>query len=274
MLQHQEALSSESSDADVVAKVMLVKEAIETVSSSTPEGDVLALLRSLQVSGPFSVEILRATLIGKAVNALMKRTQDNKVQAMARTLLVTWRDSVCPASSPSPDSPATPDKRSTTTPHNATPDAQHGSAELKRRRLQVEQTPRSVKARSLGKTFSSSSARTASTDGDAMSGHSPLPHVADSDCARAYVYSASDNGFVATSSLDQRDASHDIVLELDSGGSVLLQCDSEGGSLAFRNVCGEGAYDWVSDDQISETAVFWDELRAVASELRLRNEIH
>jgi len=60
--------------------------------------------------------------------------------------------------------------------------------------------------------------------------------------------------------VDERDTSHDFVLQLDSGESVLLQCDAEGYMAYLHKVCSTSYGQQLSEDQISEAMTFWEDL--------------
>jgi hypothetical protein len=99
---------SPTQDEAAIAKVMSLRALIEISTSSSPEKEVLATLRRLEALGPFSLETLRTTLVGKAVNSLQKRTSSVTVRAYARTLLKSWKGAVSHGSPAPPQAAMAP----------------------------------------------------------------------------------------------------------------------------------------------------------------------
>jgi len=81
-------------DLQLAAKAHALKALLDISCPQTPQAEVLDVLRRLEELGPLSTQVLRSTLIGKTVNALLKRTRSGAVREQARALLCTWRDAV------------------------------------------------------------------------------------------------------------------------------------------------------------------------------------
>jgi len=78
-------------DNHLPVQVHLLRSLLELYSSDTPEAEVLTTLERLEHLGPLSVRLLRETLVGKALNMLMKRTPSVLVRERAKALLSSWR---------------------------------------------------------------------------------------------------------------------------------------------------------------------------------------
>jgi len=264
------------SDEELTAKVLSLKAIIEATTSSTPQELVVYTLNCLKTCGPFSVEVFRATLIGKAVNALRQKTKNSAIHASAHALLLTWRDLVnsAPVGLPEPTginplAMTTPDKRNRS-PADPTPDALPG-AESKRRRQEAEaevadaEPTISDMARYAKHTMAQDKSptqggkpRKGKSDISSPSARSPASRVVSRKSGS--VHSVSDDG----KPLVKRDASNDFVLQLDSGEHVVLQCDLKEGVTSLRHVCSAHGNRLLRDDQISEAVAFWEDLQSAA----------
>lgn len=76
------------------AEVRALKASIDIATAQTPDSIVISTLDRLASLGSLSVNVFRETHIGKAVSALLKRTQSCEVQGRARNLLTAWKGSV------------------------------------------------------------------------------------------------------------------------------------------------------------------------------------
>ncbi|RWR74783.1 putative mediator of RNA polymerase II transcription subunit 26b [Cinnamomum micranthum f. kanehirae] len=86
-----EALTEElEEESQVVKEVLRIKELLSNKDET--ESALFESLRKLQLMG-LSVEILKTTEIGRAVNALRKRGS-NQIRNLARTLVSGWKDMV------------------------------------------------------------------------------------------------------------------------------------------------------------------------------------
>lgn len=281
-------------ELELAEKVMSLKDRIDTfeATNTSSEADALAMLKELEDLGPLSLEILRATLVGKAVNALRKRVKNAAVRGSAHSLLLTWKDLAVgslvhpdemtedcavplggcafscahlwsplpspieaspPAKAPptlaaSPRTPAkrsfpTPDKQSLSPPSVAHPDAGQRASytkvadAVKRRKVPTEQASHFLPLR-----------------------RPPMSRKVVPQPAKPVVDGHAVAARVAADGLLKRLATNDFTLELDSGESVLLQCDLENGVTSLRNVCSMDGWRWVSDDKIAEAMAFWKAL--------------
>jgi len=66
----------------------------QTLDGDAPEGEVLQALQRLEDLGPLSQEALKDTLVGRSVNALLKRTESAPIRLRSRVLLGVWRSVV------------------------------------------------------------------------------------------------------------------------------------------------------------------------------------
>jgi len=257
------------SDAALAAEVMSLKE---TISLSTPEGEVIAALKRLEALGPLPLDILRVTMVGKALNALMKQSARDSIRKGARALLTSWKDSVCRSS---PDVLHLP----------ASVDAPMVVPILGIDRLDVQRPNRVVKskpaspppilAECLALDVAAAAQRTAA--------ESALPprkakldrQQGDVEAKQRRIHRSpsestgtpSEHDDLCSRHWEPRDPSNDFVLELESGEQVVLQCDQLDSMIyLLDNVCSTDGCQVARDDQYLEAESFWEEFCSVACE--------
>lgn len=270
---HVEAHSVPESEAELIAKVMPLKTMIETVSDHTLERDALDLLRQLECLGTLSVEVLRSTLVGKALSSLMCVTQSSAAHARAHALLSAWKGLVrqsCPSDLgiTAVTSAVTPKKRSASASQGCTsPDVSDSCVKLKQRKLLIEKTNSSDTKR-VAKAVTAVAAEAASlpTECKVATDIASVPQLQrlgrQSVPILAKLETSADVR-PATKHADRGGSTVEFVLQLESGESVIMQCFMRGGIMSILNVCGMNGCQLVSEDQMSEAVAFWEELCSV-----------
>jgi hypothetical protein len=263
---HVEAHSASESEAELIAKVMPLKTMIEAVSDHTSERDVLDLLRQLECLGTLSVEVLRSTLVGKALSSLMCVTQSSAAHARAHALLSAWKGSVrqsCPSDLgiTAVTSAVTPKKRSASASQGCmSPDASESCAKLKQRK------PCDTKRVAKAVTAVAAEAASLPTEGKVATDIASVPQlqrVGRQSVPILAMLETSADVRPATKHADRGGSTDEFVLQLESGESVIMQCFMRGGIMSILNVCGMNGCQLVSEDQMSEAVAFWEELCSV-----------
>lgn len=252
------------SDAALAAEVMSLKE---TISLSTPEGEVIAALKRLEALGPLPLDVLRVTMVGKALNALMKQSARDSIRKGARALLTSWKDSVCRSS---PDASVDPPM--------VMPIVGADRLDAQRPNRVVKSKPASpppILAECLALDVAAAAQRTAAA-------LVPPPRKAkldrqqgDVEAKQRRIHRSPSESTVTPSEHDDlcsrhwepRDPSNDFVLELESGERVVLQCDQLDCMIyLLDNVCSTDDFQVARDDQYLEAEFFWEEFCSVACE--------